>query len=160
MLFNIRPVRNIDEIKQEVIKIVEKQKPGSQDDMRPFRKEIDDLLASFSEFRPEWKKAPAVFRIARIENQSGIEAFLDNVALPDVKHDLDLIKNMMNHKRGEKGLDPVKMPLFIQPDEISYVQGKFDSNEKIRSQLAIIFQKGAIMWVGFVFGKEYTLLQN
>lgn len=159
MLFNIRPIKNIDEVKQEVIRIVERQKSGSQDDMRPFRNEIDALLASFSEFRPEWKKAPVIFRVACIEN-AGNEVFLDNVVLPDVKHDLDLIKEMMNHKRTQKGLNPVKMPLFIQPDEISQIQGKFNDNEKIRSQLVIIFQKGAVIWIGFVFGRYYTLLQN
>ncbi|MEP7225589.1 MAG: hypothetical protein ABI783_11615 [Actinomycetota bacterium] len=31
---------------------------------------------------------------------------------------------------------------------------------QIRSQLALIFQKGTIEWVGFVLGKEYTVLEG
>ena len=162
MPFFAKPVKDIEEVKLQVNKIVEKQKRGSKDDLSPFKNEIDGLLSSFSEFRPEWKKSPAVFRVARVD-AGGTQAYSDSVVLPDVKHDLELVAKMLNHMREQKGLAAVKMPLFVQPDEISlaYQDNRSPFKEgKIVSQLAIVFQKGAIMWVGFVFGRDYVLLQG
>jgi hypothetical protein len=34
-----------------------------------------------------------------------------------------------------------------------------DDVRRIRSQLALIFQRGTIEWVGFVLGKEYNVLE-
>jgi hypothetical protein len=163
LLFNIRPLKDISEVKREIIKIVEKQKRGGPDDLSPFKKEIEALLSSFSEFLPEWKKSPAVFRVARVQLDSDVVAFLDSVVLPDVKHDLALIIKMLNHMREQKGFQAVKMPLFVQPDEISLAHREGRSafeGGKILSQLALVFQKGAIFWVGFVFGRDYVLLQD
>ena len=162
MPFIVKPVKDIAEVKLEVNKIVGRQKRGTRDDLSPFRHEIDELLSSFSEFRPEWKKSPAVFRIARVD-AGGVQFYSDNIMLPDVKHDLELVAKMLNHMREQKGLAAVKMPLFVQPDEISlaYGEGRSAFREgKIVSQLAIVFQKGAIMWIGFVFGRDYVLLQG
>ena len=119
-------------------------------------------MSLFCEFHPEWKKAPAIFRVARVD-AGGTRAYLESVVLPDIKHDLDLVLKMLNHMREQKGLQAVKMPLFVQPDEIALArkEGKTDiEGGKILSQLAIVFQKGAIMWVGFVFGRDYILLQG
>ena len=162
MLFNVKPVKDIDEVKREIAKIVGRQKPGGSDDLSSFNVEIAELMASFSEFHPEWKKAPAIFRVVRVD-AGGTHSYLDSVVLPDIKHDLDLMLKMLNHMREKKGLQAVKIPLFVQPDEIALArkEGMTDiEGDKILSQLAIVFQKGAIMWIGFVFGRDYVLLQS
>lgn len=163
VLFNIRPVKDVAQVKSEIEKIIARQKRGSEDDLSAFRGEIDELLSALTEFHPEWKKPPVVFRVARVRVGNGVLAFKENVVLPDLKHNLDLILKMLNHMRGQKSLAEVKMPLFVQPDEISFAhrEGRCDfEGGRIESQLAIIFQKGAVMWVGFVFGRDYVLLQN
>lgn len=150
-------------IKQEIIKLLERQKAGTWDDLSSFRKEIDDLLSSFSEFNPAWKKMPTVFRIARIKTDGQNRVYLENVELPNTKHDIELVLKMLNHLRKEKGLAEVRMPLFVQPDEISLARqdGRIDFEAgSILSQLAIVFQKGSIILVGFVFGRDFVLLEN
>jgi hypothetical protein len=162
VLFNVKPVKDIGEVKREVARIVGRQKPGSSDDLSAFKGEIEELMSLFCEFHPEWKKAPAIFRVVRVD-AGGTRAYLESVVLPDIKHDLDLMLKMLNHMREQKGLQAVKMPLFVQPDEIALArkEGKTDiEGGKILSQFAIVFQKGAIMWVGFVFGRDYILLQG
>lgn len=143
--------------------MVQKQKPGSWDDLSSFQREIDDLLSSFSEFNPLWKRNPAVFRVALVRASGENRVYLDNIELPNTKHDIELVLKMLNHMRKEKGLAEVKMPLFVQPDEISIARQEgrigFDL-ESIHSQLAIVFQKGAIVVVGFVFGRDFVLLEN
>ena len=65
--------------------------------------------------------------------------------------------------REQKNLKRTDLSLFINPDEINfaYKEGKFPFHvTEILSQLVIVFQKGQIMWVGFVFGKNYVLLKN
>jgi hypothetical protein len=55
------------------------------------------------------------------------------------------------------------MPLFIHPDEISiaHKEGKFPYQRiTITSQIAIVFQKGRIKYVGVVIDRNYVLLQN
>ena len=155
MLFNVRPVKDVQDVKREINRIVSRQKPGSKDDLSPFQHEIQELL-SFSEFHQGWKKSPAVFRIARLDGDS---AYTDNIVLPEVKHDLELVIKMLNHMRSQKGLPAVNMPLFAQPDELALARGP-DPQRRITSQLAIVFQKSAITWVGFVFGRDYVLLQG
>lgn len=163
MLFNIRPVKDVPGIQREIVKLVKKQKPGTWDDLTPFRKEIEELLSSFSEFIPSWKKTPAVFRVARVQAAGQTQIYTENVELPNTSHDIELVLKMLNHMRKEKGLAEVKMPLFVQPDEMSLAlqAGKIDYQaDSIHSQLAIVFQKGAIIMVGFVFGRDFILLEN
>ncbi|MDQ3874160.1 MAG: HNH endonuclease [Actinomycetota bacterium] len=244
-----------------MIKVVERRRRGA-DDLARFEPEIEALLASFSEFLPEWKECPAVFRVARVETEGGTVPFLDNVVLPDVKHNLDLVLEMLNYIREQRGLPSIAMPLFVQPDEIALALRQprtaaterpgalptgaeraaghprgFRSRRKrektrrlvlerdgwrctrcgaandlhlhiagggrraddpeayvtlcrrchleadgqaplaapasfhlryrdevgpvpIRSQLALVFQRSSITWVGFVFGRDYVLLPN
>jgi hypothetical protein len=55
------------------------------------------------------------------------------------------------------------MPIFIHPDEIltAYREGKISfSAGEIQTQMTIIFQKGSILHVGFVFGRDYVILNN
>ena len=163
MLFNIRPIKDIHGVRREVIRLVQKQKAGTWDDLSPFKKEIEDLLSSFSEYLPSWKKEPAVFRLARVQATGETKVYTENIELPRTQHDIDLVLKMLNHMRREKGLAEVKMPLFVQPDEMAVARqaGRIDYQaDSILSQLAIVFQKGAIILVGFVFGRDFVLLEN
>ncbi len=255
MLF--KSLSDAGDVKREVIKVVERRRRGA-DDLARFEPEIEALLASFSDFLPEWKECPAVFRVARVETEGGAVPFLDNVVLPDVKHNLDLVLEMLNYIREQRGLPTIAMPLFLQPDEIELAvrrprpgmnhrpdgadrtpvrPGRFRSGRRrektrrlvlerddwrcrrcgaerdlhlhlveagrgqddpeayvtlcrrcqieangqtplaaaasfhlrhrgevgpvaIRSQLALVFQRRRITWVGFVFGRSYFLLPN
>jgi hypothetical protein len=162
LLFNIKPLKNINEVRNEIRKLVARQKKGSADDLTPFQEEIGELL-SLLEFKPEWKKLPVVARAARIEGASKVTPYSENIVLPDTKHDLELVIKMLNYLREQEQLKAVKMPLFVQPDEISraYEEGRASSEEgNIMSQISVVLQKGAIMYVGFVFGRNYVILQN
>jgi len=162
LLFNIRPLKSTDEVRNGIRKIVGRQKKGSSDDLTAFKGEIEQLL-SLLEFKPEWRKMPIVARAARIERSGTPESYVEDVVLPDTKHDLDLVIKMLNYMRGERKLQSVKMPLFLQPDEISFArkEGKinFDGGEII-SQISVVLQKGSILFVGFVFGRNFVILQD
>ncbi|HEU4604608.1 MAG TPA: hypothetical protein VFS46_00045 [Nitrososphaera sp.] len=165
MLFNIKPLKSTDEVRGEIRKIVVRQKKGGADDLSAFQGEIEELL-SLLEFKPEWKKQPVVARSARIEGAETagkITPYSQDVLLPDTKHDLGLVTKMLNYMRGQKQLPAVKQPLFVQPDEISLArkEGKINfEGGRIVSQVSVVLQKGAIMYVGFVFGRNYVILQN
>ena len=45
MLFNIRPLKSTDEVRNEIRKIVARQKKGSDDDLTAFGGEIEELLS-------------------------------------------------------------------------------------------------------------------
>ena len=173
-------LRDIEYVKTEVRRIIAKQKADSPYDLSPFKVTIEQFLDSMSEFNPEWNKLPVVFRIARIvkkstqhydlsagdSNNSGGEdviIYQENIVLPDTNHDLDLVIKMLNYMRQQKKLKRANMPLFILPDElrIAYREGKISfSGGAIQAQIAIVFQKGSIMHIGFVFGRDYVILDN
>lgn len=165
MLFNIRPIKSIEEVRSEIRKIVARQKKGSADDLTSFQGEIEELL-SLLEFKPEWKKLPVVARAARIEDAEApgkVTPYSQDVMLPNTKHDLGLVTKMLNYMREQKQLQAIKQPLFVQPDEISLARKEGEINfegGKIMSQVSVVLQKGAIMYVGFVFGRDYVILQN
>ncbi len=165
MLFNIKPLKSNDEVRGEIRKIVARQKRGGADDLSAFQGEIEELL-SLLEFKPEWKKQPVVARAARIEGAEApgrVTPYSQDVLLPDTKHDLGLVTKMLNYMRGQKQLQAVKQPLFVQPDEISLArkEGRINfEGGRIMSQVSVVLQKGAIMYVGFVFGRNYVILQN
>jgi hypothetical protein len=165
LLFNIRPLKNTDEVRNEIRKIVARQKKGSDDDLTAFWSEIEELL-SLLEFKPEWKKLPVVARVARIEGAEApgkVTPYSEDVVLPNTKHDLLLVVKMLNYLREQKQLQAVKQPLFVQPDDISLArkEGRISfEGGRIMSQVSIVLQKGAIMYAGFVFGRNYVILQN
>ena len=162
MLFNINPLKSTEQVKNEVRRTVARQKKGSRDDLTPFSAEIDKLL-SYVEFKLEWKKLPIVARVALVESGEKSIPYVEDVALPNTKHDLDLVIKMLNYMREQNKLNAVKMPLFVQPDEIALAhrEGKFSNDgNKISSQISIVLQKGAIMYLGFVFGRDYVILQG
>ena len=163
MLFNIRPLKSTEEVRNGIRKIVARQKKGSADDLSAFRGEIEELL-SILEFKFEWRRLPVVARVARIEDVEDMTTqYREDVVLPNTKHDLELVLKMLNYMREQKQLKAVKMPLFLQPDEISVSQQGRKINldgSKIISQLSVVLQKGAIIYVGFVFGRNYVILEN
>jgi hypothetical protein len=165
LLFNIRPLKSTDDVRNEIRKIVARQKKGSADDLTAFGGEIEELLALL-EFKPEWAKMPVVARALRIEGAEApgrITPYSQDVALPNTKHDLQLVVKMLNYMREQKQLQAVRQPLFVQPDEISLARKEgrinFDGGT-IMSQVSVVLQKGAIMYAGFVFGRNYVILQN
>lgn len=161
MLFNINPLKSTEQVRNEIRKIVARQKKGSIDDLTSFGAEIDKLLLQL-EFKPEWKKLPIVARVAMLDIEDKAVPFSQDVVLPNTKHDLELVIKMLNYLREQNKLSAVKMPLFIQPDEVSMAhEGRFSrEGGKISSQISIVLQKGAIMYAGFVFGHDYTILQG
>lgn len=164
LLFNIRPIKSSEDVRSAIRKLVSRQKKGSIDDLTPFAEEIERLL-SLLDFKPQWTTLPMVSRAARIKGaqakNSEVLTYSDDIVLPNTKHDLDLVIKMLNHLREQKQLRPIKMPIFVQPDELLLArkEGKitFD-DDRILSQISLILQKGAIMYVGFVFGRNYVLL--
>jgi hypothetical protein len=173
-------LRDLESVKTEVRRIIAKQKAGSPYDVSPFKGTIEEFLDSISEFNPEWNKLPVVFRIARIVKKStqryelgadnnksisveDVVTYQENIVLPDTSHDLDLVIKMLNYMREKKKLKRANMPLFIQPDEllIAYREGKISfSGSEIQAQIVIVFQKGSIMHIGFVFARDYVILEN
>ena len=181
MLFFPKYLKDLNSVKNEVERIIAKQKLGSPYDLSPFKDKIEELLDSISEFNLDWNKLPVVFRIARIvksnttqrydisannannTDRGGVIIYQENIVLPDVKHNLELVIKMLNYLREQKKLRRTNIPLFIHPDELllAHREGKitFPTCE-IQTQMMIIFQKGSIMHVGFVFGRDYVILNN
>jgi hypothetical protein len=181
LLFFRKYLTDLDCVKSEVRRIISKQKAGSPYDLSPFKVRIEELLDSISEFNPDWNKLPVVFRIARIVESStqhhdqsasnknssggseGVVTYQENIVLPDTSHDLDLVIKMLNYMREQKKLKRANMPLFIHPDELflAYREGKISSSGSvIQAQIAIVFQKGSIMHTGFVFARNYVILDK
>ena len=162
LLFNIKPLKSTDEVRSEVRRLVAKQKKGSIDDLTAFATEINELLGLL-EFKPQWKSLPVIARAARVDLGSKIVSYAEDIVLPNTKHDLELVIKMLNHLREQKQLKAVKMPLFVQPDEISIARSEgrisFEGG-RIISQIALVLQKGAIMYAGFVFGRDFAILQG
>jgi hypothetical protein len=174
-------LKDLDSVRNEVERIIAKQKSGSPYDISQFKASIEELLDSISDFNLDWNNLPVVFRIARIvkgsttlqydlsasnaskSDSGGVITYQENIVLPDTKHDLELVLKMLNYMREQKKLKRTNMPLFIHPDEIliAYREGKISfSAGEIQTQMTIIFQKGSIMHVGFVFGRDYVILKN
>lgn len=181
MSFFRKYLKDLDSVKKEVLRIIVKQKIDSPYDLSPFRVRIEELLDSISKFNPDWNKLPVVFRIARIVKRGSTQqqydlqgnsdkvanndviTFEENIVLPDTKHDLELVMKMLNYMREQKRLKRINMPLFIHPDEILKADRERNitsSSTDIRSQMAIVFHKGSITHIGFVFERNYIILDN
>ncbi len=151
-------------IKEEIIRIINKNKNDIPADYPNFLAKVEEILFHFPEYDPEWANR-TVFRLAKVQvlNLDYEDAiYLENISLPDVKHDLDLVLKMLNYMREQKGFGKVKMPLFIQPDELchAYTLGKFSYETKnIVSQMVVVFQKGLVDYVGFVFDFKFAILE-
>jgi hypothetical protein len=100
-------LKDLDSVRNEVERLIAKQKLGSPYDLSPFKDKIEELLDSISEFNRDWNKSQVVFRIARIVKSSttqrddlsancanntdseGVITYQENIVLPDAKHDLE-----------------------------------------------------------------------
>ncbi|TLX84082.1 MAG: hypothetical protein E6L04_07685 [Thaumarchaeota archaeon] len=162
-----KQIKNIEDVKEQISKIILNQRRQIESNLKTSVAEIQYLLSEISEFNDNWTKLPTVYRIAWIsspeyETTKNI-TFKENIELPNVDHDLELVIKLLNHMRERKNLKVSKMPLFIHPDEISiaYREGRFPyERTNIISQIVVVFQKGKIKYVGIVFDRNYVLLQN
>jgi len=166
LLPNKKQIKNIQDVKEQIAKLVLNQHRQIETNLKTSVMEIQKLLSEISEFNDTWTKLPSVYRIAWISTHDETVkniTFKENIELPNVDHDLDLIIKMLNHRREEKNLKPSSTSLFIHPDEISLANkdGKFPyERANIISQIAVVFQKGRIKYVGLVVDRNYVLLQN
>jgi len=162
-----KQIKNIEDVKEQIAKIILNQRRQIESNLKTSVTEIQYLLSEISEFNDNWTKLPTVYRIAWVnapdyETSKNI-TFKENIELPNVDHDLELVIKLLNHMRERKNLKVSKMPLFIHPDEISiaHKEGRFPyERTNIISQIAVVFQKGKIKYVGIVFDRNYVLLQN
>jgi hypothetical protein len=166
LLRNKKQIKNIQDVKEQIAKLVLNQHRQIETNLKTSVMEIQNLLSEISEFNDSWTKIPNVYRIAWISTPDDTVkniTFKENIELPDVDHDLDLIIKMLNHRREKKNLKESKMSLFIHPDEISlaHKDGKFPYKRAIIiSQIVVVFEKGRIKYVGLVVDRNYVLLQN
>ena len=163
---NKKEIKNIQDVKEQIAKLVLNQHRQIETNLKTSVTEIQKLLSEISEFNDSWTKLPSVYRIAWISTSDDTVkniTFKENIELPNIDHDLDLIIKMLNHRREEKNLKASNTSLFIHPDEISLANkdGKFPyERANIISQIAVVFQKGRIKYVGLVVDRNYVLLQN
>jgi len=166
LLRNKKQIKNIQDVKEQIAKLVLNQHRQIETNLKTSVMEIQKLLSEISEFNDSWTKLPSVYRIAWISTHDETVkniTFKENIELPNVDHDLDLIIKMLNHRREKKNLKASSTSLFIHPDEISLANkdGKFPyERANIISQIAVVFQKGRIKYVGLVVDRNYVLLQN
>ncbi len=166
LLPNKKQIKNIQDVKEQIAKLVLNQHRQIETNLNASVMEIQKLLSEISEFNDSWTKLPSVYRIAWISIPDDTVkniTFKENIELPNVDHDLDLIIKMLNHRREKKNLKASSTSLFIHPDEISLANkdGKFPyERANIISQIAVVFQKGRIKYVGLVVDRNYVLLQN
>lgn len=160
-------ITNIEDVKEQITKIISSQRKQIESNLKTSVSEVQNLLSEISEFNDRWIKLPTIYRIAwiRTSEDDTVEnvTFKENIELPNIDHDLELIMKMLNHMREEKNLKVTDMPLFIHPDEISIAQmeDRFPyGNICIISQIAVVFQKGRIKYVGVVIDRNYVLLQD
>lgn len=168
MLFPKKPeIKNIEDVKEQIINMILNQQKQIKSNLETSVSVVQNLVSEITEFNDSWTKVPNIYRIAWISNTDGDTVknikFRDNIELPNVDHDLELVMKMLNHMREEKKLKVSNMPLFIHPDEISIAQkeGRLPhGNINIISQIAVVFQKARVKYVGIVIDRNYLLLQD
>jgi hypothetical protein len=160
-------IKNIEDVREQIINIILNQQNQIKSNLKTSVSVVQNLVSEITEFNDSWMKVPNIFRIAWISSTDGDTVknikFKDNIELPNVNHDLELIMKMLNHLREEKKLKVSNLPLFLHPDEISIAQkeGKLpQGNINIISQIAIVFQKSRVKYVGIVIDKNYLIIQD
>ena len=168
MLLQKKPeIRNIEDAREQIINIILNQQKQIKSNLKTSVSAVQNLISEITEFYDSWTKLPNIYRIAWISSTDGNTPknikFKDNIELPNVNHDLELIMKMLNHMREERKLKVSDLPLFLHPDEISIAQkeGRFPhGNINILSQIAIVFQKARVKYVGIVIDRNYLILQD
>jgi hypothetical protein len=168
LLFPKKPeIKNIEDAKDQILNIILNQQNQIKSNLKTSVSVVQNLVSQITEFNNSWTKVPNIYRIAWINNTYGDTVknikFKDNIELPNVDHDLELVMKMLNHIRQGKKLKVSNMPLFIHPDEISIAQkeGRLPhGNISIISQIAVVFEKARVKYVGIVIDRNYLLLQD
>lgn len=168
MLLSKKPeIKNIEDTKEQIINIILNQQNQIKSNLKTSVSVVQNLVSEITEFNDCWTKVPNIYRIAWISSNDGNTVknmkFEDNIELPNLNHDLELIMKMLNHMREEKKLKVSNMPLFLHPDEISIAQkeGRLPhGNINIISQIAIVFQKARVKYVGIIIDRNYLILQD
>ncbi|HXW12457.1 MAG TPA: hypothetical protein VD694_06835 [Nitrososphaeraceae archaeon] len=168
MLLSKKPeIKNIEDTKEQIINIILNQQNQIKSNLKTSVSVVQNLVSEITEFNDSWTKVPNIYRIAWISSNDGNTVknmkFEDNIELPNLNHDLELIMKMLNHMREEKKLKVSNMPLFLHPDEISIAQkeGRLPhGNINIISQIAIVFQKARVKYVGIIIDRNYLILQD
>ncbi len=167
LLSKKQEIKNIEDVREQIINIILNQQNQIKSNLKTSVSVVQNLVSEITEFNDSWMKVPNIFRIAWISSTDGDTVknikFKDNIELPNVNHDLELIMKMLNHLREEKKLKVSNLPLFLHPDEISIAQkeGKLpQGNINIISQIAIVFQKSRVKYVGIVIDKNYLIIQD
>lgn len=168
MLFPKKPeIKNIEDVKEQIIHMILNQQKQIKSNLKTSVSVVQNLVSEITEFNDSWTKVPNIYRIAWLSSTDGDTVknikFRDNIELPNVDHDLELVMKMLNHMREEKKLKVSNMSLFIHPDEISIAQkeGRLpNGNTSIISQIAVVFQKASVKYVGIVIDRNYLLLQD
>lgn len=168
MLLPKKPeISNIEDAKEQIINIILNQQNQIKSNLKTSVSVVQDLVSEITEFHDSWTKVPNIFRIAWISSTDGDTVknikFKDNIELPNLNHDLELIMKMLNHMREEKKLKVSDLPLFLHPDEISIAQkeGRLPHGKiNITYQIAIVFQKARVKYVGIVIDRNYLILQD
>lgn len=168
MLFPKKPeIKNIEDVKEQIINMILNQQKQIKSNLETSVSVVQNLVSEITEFNDSWTKVPNIYRIAWISNTDGDTVknikFRDNIELPNVDHDLELVMKMLNHMREEKKLKVSNMPLFMHPDEIAIAQkeGRLPHGTiSIISQIAVVFQKARVKYVGIVIDRNYLLLQD
>jgi hypothetical protein len=157
---------DLADVKKEISKIISKERRTTENYLNVSSLEIEEIISELADFNDKWNRLPVVCRIAKVrisEDSTIIMTFHENLELPDIHHDFELVIKMLNHMRQQKNLRATDMSLFVHPDEINfaYKEGKFPYRvSEIVSQVVIVFQKGQIIRIAFVFGKNYVMLKN
>lgn len=115
-----KKLNTLDEVKAEALQLLARRKRRDPAEPEVSAEDVEELLGDVGEFLPIWGVLPSVYRLARIQTNGSTTPYSENLTLPAAKHDLRLVLEMLNYIRDGKGLDEVKMPLFLQPDEIAY----------------------------------------
>lgn len=168
MIFPKKPeIKNIDDVKDQITNIILNHQKQIKSNLKTSVSLVQDLVSEITEFNDNWTKYPNIYRIAWVSLSNGDIVknikFKDNIELPNVVHDLELIMKMVNHMREEKKLKVSNMPLFIHPDEISIAQkeGRLQNGSiSINSQIAVVFQKARVKYIGIIIDRNYLLLQD
>jgi hypothetical protein len=168
LLFPKKPeIKNIEDAKDQILNIILNQQNQIKSNLKTSVSVVQNLVSQITEFNNSWTKVPNIYRIAWIssvdDNITKNMKLEDNIELPNLNHDLELIMKMLNHMREQKKLKISDMPLFLHPDEISIAQkqGKLPhGNISIISQIVIVFQKARVKYVGIVIDRNYLILQN
>ena len=78
---------------------------------------IDQLVQLLGPYDRVWRSRPVVVRAAQLDLEYGRTPFVENIVLPPAKHNMVLLIKGLNYVREQRGLKPMKMPLFLTPDE-------------------------------------------